>query len=80
MSDARRILVVGGGGREHALCWRIHRDRPTAELFAAPGNGGTAELATNVPIRVERTAVITPMSSVFLVARATIGISSSFSN
>jgi phosphoribosylamine--glycine ligase len=46
-----RILVVGGGGREHALCWRIRHDRPEAELFAAPGNGGTAELATNVPLK-----------------------------
>jgi phosphoribosylamine--glycine ligase len=45
-----RILVVGGGGREHALAWRIARDRPDAELFVAPGNGGTAELATNVPL------------------------------
>lgn len=45
-----RILVVGGGGREHALCWRIARDRPQAELFAAPGNGGTAALARAVPI------------------------------
>ena len=46
-----RILVVGGGGREHALCWRIRHDRPDAEIFAAPGNAGTAELATNVPIK-----------------------------
>ena len=45
-----RILVVGGGGREHALAWRIARDRPDAELFVAPGNGGTAGLATNVPL------------------------------
>jgi phosphoribosylamine---glycine ligase len=45
-----RVLVVGGGGREHALCWAIHRDRPDATLFCAPGNAGTAALATNVPI------------------------------
>ncbi len=45
-----RILVVGGGGREHALAWRIAQDRPHAELFVAPGNGGTAGLATNVPL------------------------------
>jgi phosphoribosylamine--glycine ligase len=51
MSAGRpRILVVGGGGREHALCWRIRLDRPGCELFAAPGNGGIAELATLVPI------------------------------
>jgi phosphoribosylamine--glycine ligase len=45
-----KILVVGGGGREHALVWRLHRDDPDAELFAAPGNPGIAELATCVPI------------------------------
>jgi phosphoribosylamine--glycine ligase len=45
-----RILVVGGGGREHALCWALHRDTPDATLFAAPGNPGTATLGTNLPI------------------------------
>ncbi|MGH7646099.1 MAG: phosphoribosylamine--glycine ligase [Gemmatimonadales bacterium] len=45
-----RILVVGGGGREHALCWALARDVPAATLFAAPGNPGTAALATNLPI------------------------------
>ena len=48
MTEPMRILVVGGGGREHALCWRIRHDRPDAQIFAAPGNGGTSELATNV--------------------------------
>jgi phosphoribosylamine--glycine ligase len=45
-----RVLVVGGGGREHAICWRIARDRPDAKLYAAPGNGGIGEVATLVPI------------------------------
>ncbi len=45
-----RVLVVGGGGREHALCWALKRDAPTTTLFAAPGNPGTATLATNLPI------------------------------
>jgi len=54
-----RILVVGGGGREHALCWRIRHDRPDVRLFAAPGNGGTAELATNVPLEATDVAGIT---------------------
>ncbi len=40
---------MGGGGREHALCWALHRDFPEAALFAAPGNPGTAAFATNVP-------------------------------
>ena len=49
-AHAMRILVVGGGGREHALCWRIRHDRPDCELFAAPGNGGIAQLATLLPL------------------------------
>jgi phosphoribosylamine---glycine ligase len=47
-----RVLVVGGGGREHALCWALHADDPTTTLFAAPGNPGTAAagLATNLAV------------------------------
>ncbi|MGH7701991.1 MAG: phosphoribosylamine--glycine ligase, partial [Gemmatimonadales bacterium] len=48
-----RILVVGGGGREHALCWALRREDPTADLYCAPGNPGTAELATNLPIAAQ---------------------------
>ena len=44
-----RILVVGGGGREHALLWALRRDAPQATLFCLPGNPGTATLATNLP-------------------------------
>jgi len=44
-----RILVVGAGGREHALLWAIRRDAPQATLFCLPGNAGTAHLATNLP-------------------------------
>jgi phosphoribosylamine--glycine ligase len=45
-----KVLVVGGGGREHALCWAIRRDLPSADLFCAPGNPGTAQLANNLPL------------------------------
>lgn len=45
-----KVLVVGGGGREHALCWALKRDAPDTTLFAAPGNPGTALLATNLKI------------------------------
>ena len=47
-----RVLVVGGGGREHALVWALRRDAPSDTIFAAPGNPGTASLATNLPIAV----------------------------
>ena len=50
-----RLLVVGGGGREHALCWALKRDAPATTLYAAPGNPGTATLATN--LRIAATAL-----------------------
>ena len=45
-----RVLVVGGGGREHALTWQLHQDDPATTIFAAPGNPGTRTLAKNLPI------------------------------
>ena len=45
-----RILIVGNGGREHALLWKLRRDAPAAELFATQPNGGMAPLCTGVPI------------------------------
>jgi phosphoribosylamine--glycine ligase len=44
------LLVVGGGGREHVLCWTLRRENSAAHIYCAPGNPGTAELATNLPI------------------------------
>ncbi len=43
-----RVLVVGGGGREHALCWALRRSSGLGALWCAPGNAGTADIATNV--------------------------------
>ena len=48
-----KILVVGSGGREHALCWAIRRSPLCETLFCAPGNAGIAEMATLVPIGTE---------------------------
>jgi phosphoribosylamine---glycine ligase len=45
-----RVLLVGGGGREHALAWRIKRDAPLVDLIAAPGNPGIASLARCVKV------------------------------
>jgi phosphoribosylamine--glycine ligase len=44
-----KALIVGGGGREHALAWALKRNDPALTLFAAPGNPGIAELATCLP-------------------------------
>ena len=45
-----KVLIVGGGGREHALAWKLKRDDTTIELLAAPGNPGIAELARCVGV------------------------------
>ncbi len=57
------ILVIGGGGREHTLCWKLKQSKHCKKLYAAPGNGGTSECAINLPIGVSdfekiKTAVI----------------------
>ncbi|MCR6639555.1 MAG: phosphoribosylamine--glycine ligase [Sporocytophaga sp.] len=46
------ILIVGSGGREHTFAWKIKQSPLCKKLFVAPGNGGTGEIATNVPIQV----------------------------
>jgi len=45
-----KVLVVGGGGREHALVWKIRQSPLVSEVYAAPGNAGIAELAYCVPV------------------------------
>lgn len=45
------ILVIGNGGREHALVWKIAQSKKVSGIFCANGNPGTAEFAENVPIR-----------------------------
>jgi phosphoribosylamine--glycine ligase len=44
-----KILVIGSGGREHALCWKLAQSVKTSALYAAPGNPGMAQLATCLP-------------------------------
>jgi len=47
-----RVLVVGSGGREHALCWKLKQSPLCSALFCAPGNAGIAGVATCVPVDV----------------------------
>ena len=48
-----KVLVVGGGGREHAIAWKLKQSQEVTEICCAPGNGGTAGFATNVPIAAD---------------------------
>ena len=45
-----RILLIGSGGREHALAWKLTQSPSVSALFTAPGNGGTAALGENIPV------------------------------
>ena len=48
-----KILVIGSGGREHALCWKIAQSKRVARLYCAPGNGGIADIAECVDIKAD---------------------------
>lgn len=48
-----KVLVVGGGGREHALCWKIAQSPLVDRVLCAPGNGGTAAIGENVDIAAD---------------------------
>ena len=53
MAKPLNILVIGSGGREHALGWKLKQSKRCGKLFFAPGNAGTEELGTNVDLKYE---------------------------
>lgn len=54
-----KILVIGGGGREHTLCWALKKSRHTEALFCIPGNAGIAQIATCANIRLGDFSAVT---------------------
>ena len=57
-----KVLLVGGGGREHALAWKLHRDDPSVELISAPGNPGLADIGRCVAIAATDIAALTALA------------------
>jgi len=53
-----KILVVGSGGREHAIVWRLKQDAEQHEIYCAPGNAGTGAIAENINIKAEEIDLI----------------------
>ena len=49
--DNLSVLVIGGGGREHALAWKLAASPRVSQVFCAPGNAGTAQIGENLPVK-----------------------------
>lgn len=58
----KKVLLVGGGGREHAIAWKLRRDDPALEIIAAPGNPGIADLARCVPVGTGATEALVDLA------------------
>jgi phosphoribosylamine--glycine ligase len=57
-----KVLMVGGGGREHALAWKLRRDDPSLEIIAAPGNPGLAELGRCIAVGATDIVALTDLA------------------
>src|SRR3954447_1366359 len=68
-----RVLLVGSGGREHALAWGLARSQGLGELHAAPGNPGIAELAQCHPVAVDDLESLTALAVSLAVDLVVIG-------
>ena len=52
---ANNVLIIGSGGREHALAWKLAQSPRIGKLYVAPGNGGTRDVAENIAIEATDT-------------------------
>jgi len=59
-----RILVIGSGGREHALCWTLHKSRRVEKIYCAPGNAGISQIAECVDIKIGSPAYFQELANV----------------
>ena len=51
MISKKKILIIGNGGREHAIGWKVAQSSRAGKIFFAPGNGGTSQIGTNIDIK-----------------------------
>lgn len=71
--NGMKVLVVGGGGREHALCWKIARSPEVAEVLCAPGNPGTETVARNCAVQANDIAGMVALAKAEGVSLVVIG-------
>ena len=67
------VLVVGNGGREHALAWKISRSPLVTKVLIAPGNAGTAEVGENIAVKVDDIAGLVALAKERAVGLVVIG-------
>ena len=53
-----KILVIGQGGREHALAWKLSKSKQVSKIFVAPGNGGTANAVSYTHLTLPTTIAV----------------------
>lgn len=58
MMEEQTVFIVGGGGREHALAWKLSRSDLVRQIFVCPGNGGTAHLAKTSNVTVSASGFV----------------------
>ncbi len=68
-----RVLVVGSGGREHALAWKLGQSPRLAALFVAPGNGGTETIATNLSCDITDNAAVVALAKAHAIDFVVVG-------
>ncbi|MEO6012146.1 MAG: phosphoribosylamine--glycine ligase [Devosia sp.] len=68
-----RVLVVGSGGREHALAWKLKQSPQVSELFVTLGNGGTSLVATNLPCDVTDNAAVVALAEAHAIDFVVVG-------
>ena len=70
---ALNVLIIGNGGREHALAWKLSQSPRVGALFAAPGNAGAAELGANLPIDATDVAALVTAAKEHAIDLAVVG-------
>ncbi len=68
-----RVLVVGGGGRVHALAWKIAQSPLVKKVYCAPGNAGTSNVAENIEIQADNVNALLQFATVTGIGLTVVG-------